>query len=303
MQLLDAAAAGDVRGLWVFGWDLAMTQPDTTATERGLGGLELLVVSDLFLDETARRFATVVLPAASAYEKDGTFMNGERRVQRVRAAVAAPGDARTDAGAVAAVASAMGFGGLFAHAGAEDVWDEIRAVWPAGAGISYERLGQPGGLQWPCPREDHPGTPLLHADGFVCGPRATLRPLAHREPEDGADAAFPFTLITGRALYPFNAGTMTARSVTHRFRPRDILEVHADDAASLGVGDGDVVVLTSRHGSAALPVEISERVTPGTAFATFNEPASGVNRVTGPSRDPVTNTPAYKLTGVRIERR
>jgi formate dehydrogenase major subunit len=303
MQLLDSAAAGTVHGLWVFGWDLAMTQPDSTATDQSLAHLDLLVVSDLFLDETARRFATVVLPAASAFEKDGTFMNGERRVQRVRAAIAPPGDARTDGDAIVAVAAAMGYDHLFAHDDPEEVWDEIRAVWPAGAGMSYARLDQPGGLQWPCPAEDHVGTTLLHADSFVSGPRAALRPLAHREPSERTDDEFPFTLVTGRGLYQFNAGTMTRRSITDRFRPRDTLELHADDAARLGVDDGDLVTVTSRHGSAALPVEFSERVLPGTVFATFNEPASGVNRLTGPSRDPATNTPAYKRTAVCIHRR
>jgi formate dehydrogenase major subunit len=303
MELIDAAASGGVRGLWVFGWDIAMTNPDTHATGRGLDALELLVVSDLFLDETARRHATVVLPAASGFEKDGTYMNGERRVQRVRAALAPPGLARTDAQAIAAVAMAMGRGALFAHDGPEAVWDEVRSVWPGGAGMTYERLEQPGGLQWPCPDERHPGTVLLHVDAFVSGPRASLQPVVQRPVSEPPDDGFPFVLVTGRSLYQFNAGTMTQRSVTRELRSVDVLEMHPDDAARLQVLDGDVVTVTSRYGSADLPVEISHRGRTGDVFATFHEAVSGVNRVVGPARDDATNTPAYKTTAVRIDRR
>lgn len=302
MELLDGAAAGQVRALWVIGWDLALTQPDAKATAHALEQLDLLVVSDLFLDETARRHATVVLPAASAFEKDGTFMNGERRVQRVRAAVAPPPGARTDAAAVAAVAAAMGHGGAFAEVGAEEVWEEIRQVWPAGAGITYDRLEAPGGLQWPCPDVAHPGTARLHVTTFAVGPRAALRSPAVRPPAEVATAELPFVLVTGRDLYKFNAGTMTARSATAALRATDVLELAPPDAGALGIADGDDVVVTSRYGRAVLAAEVSDRVPPGVVFTTFSDPAVLVNDVTNPHRDAVTHTPAYKTTAVSVRR-
>jgi formate dehydrogenase major subunit len=302
MQLLDAAASGEVKALWVVGWDVALTNPNTTATGAALDRLDLLVVSDLFLDETARRHATVVLPAASAFEKDGTFMNGERRVQRVRAAVAPPPGARTDTEIIAAVAAAMGHGDAFTFAGASEVWDEVRAVWPAGAGMAYDRLDAPGGLQWPCPDLDHPGTALLHTTSFTVGTRATLRVLPVRPLGEEVSADLPFVLVTGRDLYKFTAGTMTGRSGTARLRSTDVLELSPEDAAALAVGDGDPVVVTSRHGRASLAAELTDRVPPGVVFATFTDPAVAINAVVGDERDATTNTPAYKVTAVALRR-
>jgi formate dehydrogenase major subunit len=302
MQLLDAAATGELRALWVIGWDLALTQPNAKATAQALERLDLLVVSDLFLNETARRHATVVLPAASAFEKDGTFMNGERRVQRVRAAVPPPAGARTDTEIIAAVADAMGWGDAFSHRDAASVWDEIRMVWPAGAGMAYDRLDTPGGLQWPCPDVDHPGTSLLHTTAFTIGPRAALRVLPVHPLEEETTEEFPYVLVTGRDLYKFNAGTMSGRSGTAMLRATDVLEVSPVDGAELDIADGDTVVVTSRYGHMSLSVELSERVPPGVVFTTFTDPAVNVNDVTTPHRDATTHTPAYKVTAVSIRR-
>jgi formate dehydrogenase major subunit len=302
MQQLDAAAAGRLRALWVIGWDLALTQPNAKATAEALERLDLLVVSDLFLDETARRHATVVLPAASAFEKDGTFMNGERRVQRVRAVVDPPTGTRTDADAIAAVAAAMGHAESFSYRSAAEVWDEIRRVWPAGAGMSYDRLDAPGGLQWPCPDVNHPGTPLLHTNTFTVGPRASLRVLSPRSPKEKATSELPLVLITGRDLYKFNAGTMTGRSATALLRATDVLELSRSDGEALGIANGDDVIVTSRYGRATLVAQITERVPPGVVFATFTDPLVNINDVTNDDRDPTTNTPAYKLTAVSVHR-
>jgi formate dehydrogenase major subunit len=296
MQMIDDAAAGRLRALWVIGWDIALTQPDGRATAAALDRLDLLVVSDLFLDETARRHATVVLPAASAFEKDGTFMNGERRVQRVRAAIRPPAGSRPDSEIISAVASAMGHAGAFSHRDAREVWDEIRAVWPAGAGMAYDRLEGPGGLQWPCPDLDHPGTPRLHTDELALGARATLRPLPPRPLGEETTDDLPFTLVTGRDLYKFNAGTMTGRSATAALVATDVLEVAPD----LGISSGDEVVVTSRQGAATLTIAVTDRVLPGVVFTTFTDPDVGINAVTGPQRDPVTHTPAYKVTAVSV---
>jgi len=302
MQVLDDAAAGRLRALWVIGWDLALTQPDAKATAQALEGLDLLVVSDLFLNETARRHATIVLPAASAFEKDGTFMNGERRVQRVRAAVAPPAGARTDSAILAAIAARMGHGHQFSHRDASEVWDEIRQVWPAGAGMSYERLEAPGGLQWPCPDLDHPGTALLHTTTFTVGPRATLRMPEVRPLQEETTAELPFVLVTGRDLYKFNAGTMTGRSGTAVLLDTDLLELSPTDSRALGIGSGDQVVVTSRYGEATLAAEVTDRVPPGVVFSTFTDPVVNINDVTTPHRDATTNTPAYKVTAVSLHR-
>jgi formate dehydrogenase major subunit len=251
MQMLDAAARGDVRGLWVIGWDLLLTQPQADATLQALASLDELVVQDLFLNETARELATVFLPTACSFEKDGTFMNAERRVQRVRRAVAPPAGARADWETIADVAAAMGHRERFAFAGPEEIWEEIRRVWSPGGGITYERLETPGGLQWPCPDEAHPGTRLLYQDGFPAG-RARLACVEHRPGTEGQTPDFPLVLVTGRDLYAFNAGTMTRRSDASELRATYWLEVSRPDADRLGLGNGARVRVQSRYGDAEL---------------------------------------------------
>jgi formate dehydrogenase major subunit len=302
MEMIDAAGTGALAGLWVVGWDILQTQPDMTATDAALGRLDLLVVQDLFWNETARAHATVFLPACSTFEKDGTFMNGERRVQRVRKVIEPIGASKPDWEIVCLVAGAMGHGDRFAFTGPEDVWNEIRKVWPAGAGMSYERLEAPGGLQWPCPEEDHPGTEVLHTSTFAAlGPRAALRAIDHRPSPERSDAAYPLVLITGRTLDQFNAGTMTRRSLTQSLHPTDLLEISPDDAARYGIEDDDRVRIVSRYGTATLPAWVNARVRAGQLFTTFSDPGTAVNRVTGPHRDGVTHTPEYKITAVRLE--
>jgi formate dehydrogenase major subunit len=300
MQMLDAAARGDLRGLWVIGWDLLLTQPQADATRRALASLDELVVQDLFLNETARELATMFLPTACSFEKDGTFMNAERRVQRVRRVVAPPAGARADWEIIGDVAAAMGHRERFAFADPEEIWEEIRRVWSPGGGITYGRLEAPGGLQWPCPDEAHPGTRLLYRDGFPAG-RATLACVEYRPGTEGATPDFPFVLVTGRDLYAFNAGTMTRRSDAYELRPTDWLEVSRADADRLGLRNGARVRVESRYGRAELGAEVSSRVPPGVVFATFNDPSVRLNAVTGPHRDDRTNTPEYKVTAVRLE--
>jgi formate dehydrogenase major subunit len=302
MEMLDAAEAGELRALLVAGWDLLLTQPDTTTTRRALERLDTLVIVDLFLNETARELGTVFLPAAAAFEKDGTFMNSERRVQRVRAAVPPPGEAKPDWQIACLLAAALGHPELLDHATPAAIWAEVRRVWGPGAGMAWERLDAPGGLQWPCPADDHPGTTTLHAETFggTLGTKSTLRCVDFEPTPEQPSDEFPLVLVTGRNLYAFNAGTMTGRSASAVLRPTDRLEVAPADAASLGVGDGDAVEITSRYGTATLPAEVTDRVPTGTVFATFCDPATAVNRLTGPHRDPYTHTPEYKVTAVRV---
>ncbi|MGV0645188.1 formate dehydrogenase subunit alpha [Mycolicibacterium sp. XJ2546] len=302
MEMLDAAEDGRLDALWVVGWDILLTQPQTASVERALAALEVLVVQDLFLTETARRFATVFLPAASSFEKDGTFMNSERRIQRIRRAVPPPGVVKTDADILCEAAAAFGWGGHFSYRGAHDIWDEIRRLWPAGAGITYHRLDRPGGLQWPCLDEDHPGTSLLHRDTFPgIGARAMLRRIDHRPSAEQPSDGYPLVLITGRELYAFNAGTMTGRAATAALTLGAALEISPEDAQRLGVSDGAGVSVQSRYGTLVLPCRISDRMQTGTVFASFHDPAVPVNTITGPGRDRTTHTPEYKITAVKVD--
>jgi formate dehydrogenase major subunit len=298
--MMDAARAGRLKGLWAIGYDVLMTNPDANETAKALRALDLVIVQDLFLNETAREFGTVFLPACSSFEKDGTFMNGERRVQRVRAAMRTAGASKPDWRIVAEIARAMGREG-FAFKGPEEIWDEIRTLCPGARGMSYARLDR-AGLQWPCPAEDHPGTPLLHVEAFAQAPRASLQCVEYRPTPEQATPTYPLLLITGRSLYQFNAGTMTGRTANNQLRPCDLLDISAADAASLGVSDGERVRVVSRYGSAVLPVRASAQVAPGQLFATFQTKEFHVNALTGPNRDPVTATPEYKVTAVRVER-
>ena len=175
----------------------------------------------------------------------------------------------------------------------------MRRVWPAGAGISYERLER-GGLQWPCPDEAHPGTERLHVTEFAHGDRARLRAVAYLPTQETTSAEFPFLLTTGRALYAFNVGSMTARTAAHALRPTDLLEISVADADRLGIGDGELVRLRSRWGETEIAAAVGSDVEPGVLFATFHSPAIRLNRVTGPYRDAETSTPEYKVTAVAV---
>ena len=302
LEMVDAARAGRLRALWTIGYDVLLSNPDTHVTEDAFDRLDLVVIQDLFLNETARRHGHVFFPVAASYEKDGTFMNGERRVQRVRAAVPPPPGVRTDWEVLRDVAAAMGRGEGFDFADAHAIWDEVRTVWTAGAGISYARLEAEGGLQWPCPDERHPGTARLHGAAFTHGVRTTLRCIEYRPTPERTDDAYPLRLVTGRTLHQFNAGTMTMRTPQNVLRPTDVLDISPSDAARLGVADGERVRIRSRYGEATLPARIGDTVRPGELFASFQTPSIFLNRVTGPHRDPETHTPEYKVTAVRVER-
>jgi formate dehydrogenase major subunit len=300
LTMMDAAAEGRLKALWAMGYDVLLTNPRVSATRQSLESLELLIVQDIFMSETARELAHVVLPSACSYEKDGTFMNAERRVQRVRKAVAPPGEARTDWEPLCEVARAMGHSHGFAFESAEQIWEEIRQVWPAGRGITYARL-EHGGLQWPCPSEDHPGTTLLHAGTFSPDARASLRCIEYVPTSEQTSVEFPFILNTGRSLYQFNAGTMTMRTRNRVLRPTDQLDISPADSVRLALREGDRVRLSSRYGSTVLPLHLDENLAPGQLFATFSDSSTWLNNVTGVQRDSHTETPEYKVTAVRIE--
>lgn len=301
LAMMDHARSGQLKALYAVGYDVLASLADAHETAEALSRLDLLVVQDLFLSETARLFGHVFLPAVSSYEKAGTFMNAERRIQRVRRAVSPRGHARDDAAIVCALAGASGHAAQFAYRDAEAIWDEVRAVWPAVAGIGYARLEE-GGLQWPCLRDGDPGTAVLHVDTFAHRRRARLEPIAFRPTTERVDDAYPFLLTTGRVLHQFNVGTMTGRTSQRALRPTDTLDMHPDDARRLELrGDTDVRV-TSRHGETVLPLRITDTVQPGQLFASFHDPSRSVNRLTGPARDAITGAPEYKVTAVRVAR-
>jgi formate dehydrogenase major subunit len=300
MQMMDAAARGELRALWAIGYDILLTNPNAAATHAALAEVELLVVQDLFLNETAREHAHVFLPACSSFEKDGTFMNAERRVQRVRAALEPIGGSRPDWQIVQEVGRAMGAESGFSFRSPAEIWEEIRRVWPAGAGITYARL-EVAGLQWPCPDESHPGTTVLHQGSFAGGARAPLQRIDYRPTPETADTEFPFLLVTGRSLYQFNAGTMTMRTPNVVLRPADTLDMAPADADRLRLAEGDRVVVRSRRAATELPLHIDASVAEGTLFATFHTVEAFVNEVTSPYRDAVVDTPEYKVTAVAVD--
>ncbi len=299
LEMMDAAESGKLKALWAIGYDVAMTNANTAATERALRALDLIIVLDLFLYETARQFGSVFLPAASSVEREGTFMNAERRIQRIRRAIEPVGQSKPDWKIISAVAKAMDKGVFFAHHSAEEIWNEIRAVWPAGRGITYERL-EGDGLQWPCADEADPGTGVLHSERFPIGKKAALRRIPYRPTQEITTEEFPFLLMTGRTLYQFNAGTMTMRTRNAELRATDLLDISPEDANRLNLHNGERVRVQSAYGEAALPIQIISSVKPGELFATFHTAEVFLNRLTSPHRDRYVKTPEYKITAVRI---
>lgn len=301
MQMIDAAGNGQLHALWAIGYDVAFTNPNAGLTRAALGNLDLVIVQDLFMNELARNFGHIFFPACSSYEKDGTFMNSERRVQRVRKVMEPLGNSRPDWEVLCDVANAMGDRSHFAFGSAAGIWEEIRRVWKAGSGISYARL-EHGGLQWPCPDEDHPGTAVLHEEGFPQGKRAPLQCIPFTATTETTTAEFPFLLTTGRTLYQFNAGTMTMRTPNRLLRGVDTLDIAPADARRLGLQDGDLVKVRSRHGETVMPLRVSSAVQAGDLFATFHTTEVALNQLTGPHRDTHTMTPEYKVVAASVEK-
>jgi formate dehydrogenase major subunit len=295
-EMYDAAIDGSLKALWIQGEDVAQSDPNQDHVKRALGSLDLLIVQELFMTETAEA-AHVVFPAASSLEQEGTFTNGERRVQHVRPSVAPPGGARPDWEVIRDVAISMGARWRYDTPGA--VMDEVARVAPnLFGGISYERL-EGDGIQWPCPAPDHPGTRTVHSTSFVRG-RGLFTTVDFVPPQDATDAEHPFVLITGRVLEHYNVGTMTRRGPSVEIVPKDYLELHPEDAARMGIRDDAPVRVRSRFGEAVAPARLTRRVLPGTAFLTFHFPETGTNRVVGPYTDPKSKCPDYKVVAVRV---
>lgn len=296
LMLQEAAKGNQMRGLWLMGEDVVQSDPNQTEVIRALKNLDLIIIQDLFFCETAK-YAHVILPACGFLEQEGTFTNGERRIQHVRPAVAAPGEARPDWEVVCQVAERMG--ASWNYASPSEVMDEIAKVAPhMFGGVSYDRL-TPDGLQWPCPEAGHPGTSTVHANRFLRGKGKLVSIDYEPSPEHGV-AGFDYLLVTGRLLEHYNVGTMTRRTPQRDLVGCDSLEINPLDAAKEAITDGATVRLASRWGEIDVPAKLSTRIAPGTLFLTFHYPETNTNRVTGPTLDPQSKCPQYKATAVRI---
>ncbi|MDN0076035.1 formate dehydrogenase subunit alpha [Crenobacter sp. SG2303] len=301
LEMMDAAKAGQLKAIWAFGYDVYLSLAHAADTAAALSPLDLVIVQDLFLNQTAAAFGTVFLPAASFFEKDGTFMNSDRRVQRIRTVLPLPGEARPDWWIIQAVAGYLGKPQGFSFGEPEAIWDEIRQLWPAGAGLSYARL-EGESLNWPCPDESHPGTPILHRDRFAVGKTAALARIAFIPTPEQVNDDYPLLLTTGRTLPHFNAGTMSYRTPNAELRPTDTLDMAPSDAAAYGLADGDTVRVRSRYGEALLPVRVTEAMQAGQLFTSFHRPDLFVNRLTSSVRDRMVHAPEFKVTAVRLEK-
>ncbi len=301
LQMMDAAKKEKLKALWVIGYDVFLTNANAHETAKSLKNLELVIVQDMFMNETARHFGDVFFPAASSFEKDGTFMNGERRVSRVRKAIEPIGNSKSDWEIVCGLAKVFGKGEYFNFKSAEEIWNEIREVWQGSFGITYERIENQG-LQWNCPDENHPGTEVLHSEKFGINTQTALRRIKYIPTKEMVSEEYPFILNTGRTLYQFNSGTMTGRTKNIQLRPLDLLNISPLDAKKLGIFDGEIVRVKSFYGEIEMPVEISTAVRQGELFATFHSPQIFLNRITSPNRDRFVQTPEFKVTAVAVEK-
>ena len=294
-NMFDAAVEGTFKGMYVQGEDIVQSDPDTKHVVAGMEALECLVVQDLFLNETAN-FAHVFLPGATFLEKDGTFTNAERRIQRIRK-VMAPKAGLADWEATMALSNALGYRMDYKHP--SEIMDEIAAMTPSFRDVSYAKLDELGSVQWPCNAAAPEGTPIMHVDHFVRGSGKFM--LTEYVPtEERIGPRFPLLLTTGRILSQYNVGAQTRRTENVAWHGEDLLEIHPHDAEARGVRDGDWVKLDSRSGSTSLRATVTDRVAPGVVYTTFHHPETQANVITTDYSDWATNCPEYKVTAVQI---
>ncbi len=301
--MFDAMERGDLTAVYCIGENPLQSEADQKRTRQLLEGLDFLVVQDIFLTKTAE-LADVVLPAAASWaESEGTVTNSERRVQRVRKAMDPPGQARDDVAIIFDLANAMGAG--WGTASAEAVWDEVRALSPVHAGMSYARLEAEGGLQWPCYDETHPGELFLHSrlwEDPVPGNRAPFVPVDHDPPVDRLDDDFPIRLTTGRRLDSYNTGVQTG-GYTSPLRRGESLDMSPEDVAAYGLAEGERVRVVSRRGQLEVPVRTDPSLRPGLTFMTLHfQDDVATNVLTIDATDPKSGTAEFKATAIRIER-
>jgi formate dehydrogenase major subunit len=295
-EMFDAAVAGELKAMYIFGEDVAQTDPNTTHVVKALESLEFLVCQDIFETETTK-FADVVLPASAFLEKSGTFTNAERRFQLVSPAIDPPGDAKTDLEIIVLVSRALGHEMGYADSAA--VMDEIAALTPEYAGVSHARVGRTG-LQWPV-AADGTDSPILYETEFsLPGGKGRFAALPYKQPGDAVDDEFGMILVTGRRLQHYNAGTMTRRTGNLELVDREWLEIHPDDAAKRWITDGQMVSVRSRVGRIEVEAKVTDRIEPGHVFTAFHFPEVRTNLLIGSSSDVNTSCPEYKVVAVDV---
>jgi len=297
VEMMQAAQRGKVRALYILGENPMVTDPDVGHVEKALASLDLLVVQDIFLTETAA-LADVVLPGVCFAEKEGTFTNTERRVQRVRRAVEPPGEAKQELEIIAELSRRLGY--TMPATLPEEVMREISSLTPSYGGITYGRLEE-AGLQWPCPHPEHPGTPVLHVGSFPRG-KGKFTPVEYLPADELPDEEYPYVLSTGRLLYHFHSGSMTrrSRSLEEKVR-RGWVGVNPRDAKALKLKEGDAVRVTSRRGTLVSHAHITPQLQPGVVFATFHFAEETANLLTNPALDPKSKIPDLKVCAVKLE--
>ena len=293
-DMFDAVGQGKLKALYVFGEDPVITDADANHVRKGLTGLEFLVVQELFMSETAK-LADVILPGASFAEKDGTYTNTERRVQRVNKAIEPIGNTKPDWEILIEVANRMG--GNFTYNHPSEIMAELASLNGHYGGIEYDRLEKQG-LQWPCPDADHPGTPCLHIGSFTRG-LGQFQGIEFAPPAEMPDEEYPILLTTGRMLYHYGTMTRNSRSLDGHV-PEELAELSIEDAAKLGVADGDSIKVESRRGKLVTKVKVTDRVGPGVLFMTHHFFETPTNELTNGAYDKVTKTYEYKVCGVKI---
>ncbi len=298
-DIFDAIHKGKIKAVYCIGENPAVTEADTSHAREALEKLEMFVCQDIFLNDTGE-LAHVILPATSFAEKDGTFTNTERRVQRVRKALDPPGSARPDWLITAQIAQKMGAKG-FDWQSPSEIMDEINRLTPSYGGITFERI-EKGGLQWPCPTKEHPGTAILHKEVFSRG-KGKFMPLEYRPPRELPDDQFPLTLTTKRSLYHYHTGTMTRKvEGLNTLLPEEFVEINPSDAGKLTVADGEWVKVASRRGEVRVKAKVTQLTPVGVVSMDFHFAESPVNRLTNPAFDPVSKIPEFKACAVRVEK-
>ena len=298
VEIMNAAADGNIKGLYIMGENPMLSDPNLNHVKEAIENLDFLCVQDIFLTETAE-LADVVLPAASFAEKDGTFTSTERRVQRVRKAVEAPGEARQDWEIICELATKLGMPMHFDHP--SEIMDEIASVTPIYGGIDFERIDKIG-IQWPCPDKDHPGTVFLHENEFKRG-KGKFHPTPFIVARETPDAEYPLLLTTGRYLYHFHTRTMTGKSAgLEEICPPVPIEIHPDDASAQKIADGEMIEVSSRRGTIQARAKVTERSPKGSVFMAFHFKEGAANILTIDALDPIAKIPEYKVCAVRVKK-
>ena len=297
-DMFPKAHDGELKALYIVGENPLVSDADLNHAQQCIEHLDFLVVQDIFMTETAK-MADVVLPSACFAEKEGTFSNTERRVQRVRQAVLPPGDAMDDWKITAEIATRMGY--EMAYEGGQAIFEEIRKVTPSYAGLTYDRIDKEG-IPWPCPNTDHPGTPVLHIGRFTSG-LGTFHAIDWIAPAESIDEHYPMYMTTGRVLYHYHTGTMTMKSDGLNERaPECFVEISEKDAQAHGLEDGGRVKIASRRGEIDARVTISEKAVDGTIFIPFHFATAAANRLTNAALDPVSGIPEFKVCAVKLSK-